>query len=556
MSSSLPAPNARRQRIVWLIVFVVAFDLAFFWQRAGGAARSEFGGHPDEAGHVVTGLFVRDSLVLASDWLLQGAHGSPIKAGKDFADDYYAHYPKIGLGVWPPFFYLAQAAWTLPFGASRTSLLLLMCALAGGLGLLVFRTLREEYGALLAAVGAALLLSLPLVRNYYGMVMAETLSALLMSGAMLAFGSFLDRGHRRSVLWFGLLAALAILTKGTGLALALAAPLALLWTRRFHLLKRPALWLALLIILIVAGPWTWATRDLGKGGWLQPEPSWSFTGVALPYYAGKFGFALGWLPLFLFGLGFVAKVRGPSLYQGRWAAAGALISAVIIFQSIAPVGLEARHLIPALPAACLFVIAGLHSVLAWFSRRDQRLAGSNTLPPARLKNWDFWAGAALILGMMWSILPVAPKGYAGFAPLADELLGEAAPAEITIISSDATGEGIFISEVALHERRPKHVIRRASKDLASSTWSGSGYQPAFQNDDELLVFLTAGKILYRYLVLDDAVPPDKRRAHQDQLRRLIEEHPEHFQLLASAEITRGGSPQAVPARLYKILRKN
>ncbi len=126
--------------------FVLAFDLAFFWQSRLGAYQSEFGGHPDEAAHVVTGLFIRDALVETWHYATGGFHGSPVRIGKEFADRYYTHYPKIGLGVWPPFFYLVQSAWTWPFGASRTALLLLLCALAAALAWLVFRVVREELG--------------------------------------------------------------------------------------------------------------------------------------------------------------------------------------------------------------------------------------------------------------------------------------------------------------------------------------------------------------------------------------------------------------------------
>src|SRR5258708_14104031 len=42
----------------------------------------------------------------------------------------------------------------------------------------------------------------------------RSLSAVLMFGAMLAFGAFLDGEKRRDAICFGVLAALAILTKG------------------------------------------------------------------------------------------------------------------------------------------------------------------------------------------------------------------------------------------------------------------------------------------------------------------------------------------------------
>jgi len=523
--------------VICLIVFVLAVDLAFFWQWRFGAYKSEFGGHPDEAAHVVTGLFVRDALVEAWYYARGGFHGSPILLGKAFADRYYMHYPKIGLGVWPPFFYLVQSAWTLPFGASRLSLLLLLCGLAGTLALLLFCVLREEFRLGQAGAGAALLISLPLVRDYYGMVMAETLSAVLMFGATVAFGNFLDREKRSDVFWFGVLTALAILAKGTGLALVLAAPLALLVTGRFHLLKRPALWLAVAIVAVVAGPWTWATRNLGRGGWLQPNISWSFTREALPYYAGKFGFSLGLALLILFALGAWAKVLRPSPRRGLWTAAGALIVAVIVFQSIAPVGLEARHLVPILPAAVMFAVAGFDFIAKRFS------------------GWGLAAWALLaLLCIAPALRPFTTKGYSGFAVIAETMLSDAAPDDETLVSSDATGEGIFISEVALHEARPGHIIQRASKSLASSTWSGSGYTPAFQKDEDVLAYLMKGKI--RYLVLDDALPADHRREHHDQLKRVVAAHPEQFQVIAESDVWRAAIQQSEPLKLYKVARQN
>ncbi len=157
--------NRLRPWIIAAIIFVLSFDAAFLWQRAAGAQWSEFGAHPDEAAHYVTGLMVRD-------YFAAGCPGSPMK----FADDYYAHYPKIGLGVWPPLFYVVQSVWTLPFGVSRTSVLLLMCVLAAIVACQIYRALHDEYGHVCGALGALLFLSLPIVREYDGMIMAETLS--------------------------------------------------------------------------------------------------------------------------------------------------------------------------------------------------------------------------------------------------------------------------------------------------------------------------------------------------------------------------------------------
>ena len=47
----------------------------------------------------------------------------------EFAENYYVHYPEVALGHWPPTFYVVQALWTLPFFASRGSVILLMSVL-------------------------------------------------------------------------------------------------------------------------------------------------------------------------------------------------------------------------------------------------------------------------------------------------------------------------------------------------------------------------------------------------------------------------------------------
>ena len=98
-------------------------------QWSAGAYRSEFGAHPDESAHYVTGLMVRQYVA--------GRAPQPPFA---FARAYYEHYPKVAIGHWPPAFYLLQTGWTLLFSASRISVLLLMAA---GLFLWVFAYWRN-----------------------------------------------------------------------------------------------------------------------------------------------------------------------------------------------------------------------------------------------------------------------------------------------------------------------------------------------------------------------------------------------------------------------------
>ena len=268
---------------------------------------------------------------------------------------------------------------------------------------------------------------------------------------------------------------------------------------------------------------------------------------------GKFGGALGWVPLALFCVGVVAKILPGSANRGRWAACGALVPAVIVFQSIAPVGLEARHIISILPSACIFAVAGLCALEGWLRPKVEASPVDGGTPQRKI-GAIFLLGAGVVLVALWVQAPRQIKGTTGFAILAEAMLKDAAPMEEILVSSDATGEGMFISEVALREKRPGHVIQRASKSLATSTWSGSGYTPAFSKDEDVFRFLTTGEI--GYVVLDDAVPEAKRREHHDQLRRVVAEHSDRFFLLEEAELCRAGEIQPLSLRLYRITRKN
>src|SRR5271169_691495 len=50
--------------------------------------------------------------------LLSSLKQSPV----DYASNYYLHLSMIGIGHWPPVFYLAQGAWMLIFGYTRADL--------------------------------------------------------------------------------------------------------------------------------------------------------------------------------------------------------------------------------------------------------------------------------------------------------------------------------------------------------------------------------------------------------------------------------------------------
>lgn len=530
-------PGGRAGLIEWRLdvpAFGALLALTILLQNLGGAYRSEFGGHPDEPAHCVTGLMVRDYIATAL-----GKH--PLA----FAEDYYDHYPKVALGNWPPMFYVMQAAWTLPLGADRFSLLTFMALLSTAVAWLLFRALRNEYAEWPALGAAALFLLLPLAQEHAASLMTEIPITLFVFLAALAFGRFLDRERPRDAVLFGLFAALGILTKGSALSLALAVPLAVWFARRFHLLARPAFWVPVPIVLVLAGPWTFKFREQAKAGWAFPEPCWEFTSKALAYYPAKLVLSVGATLFVLALIGVIAKAAAMKRREpgaGKWAMAAALLLSVVLAHLVIPCGYEPRHLMPALPALVMFIVAGGEFLAGRLSAR--------AWSPARARSLVWGLAAVAFLG---GTFRVCQKGTSGFLAVVERVRSVHSGAESRLlISSDATGEGIFISEIALREKRPGSTVRRASKVLASSSWSGAGYQAKFERDEDLIAALEKDGI--RVIVTDDSMPSAKRVKHHDQLVRALDAHPGKFELLGRFPMTRSGVRHEEAIRVYRRIR--
>ncbi len=548
MSESNPS-RTRVAAIIWLlIVFAVTFDVAYLWQRAGGAYGSEFGAHPDEAAHYVTGLFVRDAVTTLPEVIAKRSV-EPLKAfGPDAPGGFYAHYPKVALGVWPPGFYAVQTAWTLVFGVSRTSVLLLMASIAGAVGVLIHRVVKPEFGALPAFIAPLLWLCAPLVRAHYGMIMAEMLSTLTMFCASIFWGRYLDENRMRDAVVFGLIAAFAILVKGTGLALALTVVISVVILRKWAIFRMGATWVAAALVVIIAGPWTWYFRKAGTqvGGWADNSGgiSTSFTLEAIPFYVRHLVFASG-IAVAVFALvGALVRCRQGSPRAGRWTAIASLPAAVFVFQCIMPVGLEARHLIAATPSLVVLAIAGA----AWIAGRPRFRAAVENEQPRRV---GLWCILLLLFSLPVFAMVSARKDFAGFAPLAEWLAEQSSTSRI-LVCSDAVGEGMFISEVAMLDKRPGLTVERASKSLVSEkgrTWEGNNLKERF-DDTELLAYLLDGKI--DYIVLDSAVPDRRRASYHDQLTRVIESNPPEFWRVLESNIVRDGETMHRPLRLFRI----
>jgi hypothetical protein len=516
--------------LVLIVLLFFAAVTGFQW--ASGAFRAEFGHRPDESAHYVSGLMIRDYIAAL-------APAPPIR----FAEDYYLHYPKMAMGHWPPFFYVVEAAWMLVFSPSRLSVLALLALLTTLLALTLHLALRSEFSTAAGVASGLLLISLPMTQAFSGMVMAEMLVALLMFSSVLVFARYLDTERWQDAAWFGLLASFAILTKGTGFTLALIPPIAVVLTRKFRLLVRPSFWLPAGIVLLLCGPWHY----------LAPG---AMHDAAVPLGRLKFeAFRIWYLPrmlihltgagiLLLSGIGFSVQILYPiwkrQKLQAKWSATAALVVGFLVFRTWVGAANDPRHLTILAPPLLMFLVAAV----AWLAPR---------LPLGPLSARQKMAVVAAVIGLVFAVekFTIPEKPSFGFQEVAQDLL--ARPEfrnSVFLISSEGLGEGRFISEVAMRERRPGHYVLRGSKMLARTSWFGHYYTPLYQTRAELMDYLDS--IPVGILVMDHT-PGWRQLQHHRLLNELLETYRDRWKLIGTYPRDRRSHASQSKILVYRLV---
>ena len=481
------APSLQPRSGVWQVIAVclVFWILASCLQWQGGAFAVEFGNHPDEAAHYVTGVMLRD-------YVAAGHFSHP----RAFVEAYYAHYPKIGLLMWPPLFHMVEAVWTLVFNASRTSALLLEGLITALLATSIFGVVRRRYPLMLAFVTGALFLMLPLVQFFaLRMVMADALVALLMFWAMLCVVRYLERERTRDAVLFGICAALAFATKPNGVALVLLPILAIAFSGRYYLLKRPGLYYAAAIVLFFGVPWQVISYKL-IAPTMGPQPHLTLVQRLQPalFYARVLPPAFGWalMPFFLLGLAvFVVRLWRGDRSDILSIGALSLLLSVLIFHSALTLH-ETRYMLTAVAAMMLFTASGFE----WLVRR---------IPVASVPVRSAVVGAVVVVLVAAQALTLPRMQHWGLDDAAQSLLAhkEYEGAGFLIVAN-AGGEGAFVSEVVMHDSRPDHTVFRSSKVLVSANWFGGNYELQYPTTEALRNFLNQAPIS---AVVLDTKPP-------------------------------------------------
>ena len=500
-------------RLTPCLIFIAFLLIALALQWRAGAYRSEFWGF-DEAAHFVTG-------VMLHDYLVAGFPGAPMH----FARDFYAHYPKVALGHWPPVFYLVQAAWTLLFSVSRPSLLLLQAVTATLVAFLLWFQWRTAWGGTTAFLAGTSFLLLPVVQVQTDAVMAEMLLCLFLFLAALAYESYLDTGGWRPAIAFSVWAAAAILTKANGWCLVLVPPIALLLSRKFHLLRRVTFWFPALAVTVLCLPWYLLTFAVARDGWRGSTQKTFLEKVAFFNLQAQLAVA-GPVLLTLAIIAVACYVVRPAIrgaVSSRWAVLFALWVAVFGFHTLLVPVREVRHQMLAAPA----VVSFAWGAVTW---------GAVTFGLFR-RAWPPLQRALLAAGIMAAFILITvripDKPIYGARDVIALLERESGLRGTILVSSRLAGEGAIVAEAALQEQHPAPYILRATKLFLHSDWGGWHARPLVTTPGEILAALDRHQVDF---VVVDLHPGDKfaQAPQQDLLIRAIEQYPARFAPLRAA----------------------
>jgi hypothetical protein len=420
-----------------------------------------------------------------------------------------------------------------------------MALLAGLLAAMLRLVVRRELGWWQGSAAGILLLLLPPVREGSQLMMLDTMVALL---SLLAGYTLVRLLEKRTVWWavmFGSLASLAILTKGTGMALAMVPLIIVVLTKRWAVVRRGIFWLPALVVAVVAGPWTVLTLHIVKNGW-EYEMGWAYTQAA---GKGFFRFLVDAAGPLLF----VAAVYGVWLTIGKpflqsevrpvWAMLFGLLISTYIFQVLVPASIEQRYLMAGFPSLAAFVVVGIEAVLGQLHEQGWSRAAQVVV-----------ASAVMIVGLSAMRKPQTVH-TTGFGKLVEYAISRYSnyPKLAILVCSDSTGEGLAISEFAVRAPKPgPYFVLRASKQLAKGDWMGRHYRVSFDDNESLKKYLES--VPMTLILVDRSVDTEPFMEHVAQVESILAEGQGMWRLDSRWSMDQINSPPKI--ELYAIESKD
>jgi hypothetical protein len=445
------------------VYFILALAIALAFQYWNGAYDVDLGMTGDEAAHFVNSMVIRD-------YLTQGLGGNPL----DFAREYYAHLPRVSIGHWPPFFYFVDALlvglWDRSIQAAIVFQAVILAALSACAGAVVGR----RYGAGAGAAAALAMLLSPIPLYLVNTVMIDNFMALMMLLAALAWERY-AQSHR--LFWscsFALVSSAAILTKGSGFALALLPLFYAVLSGKWRLLIVGRTWIAAFMVAVLTLPWTLLTLRFVADGF-NYQPGLAYSTLAAERYGAALGSTFGYavLAAFVFGAGAILweiwRDNGQSQAAPIETSLLALALAVIIFQIAAPADIAPRYLIPSIAPVLLISLRGIATACALF-----RISGK----------WPLTVAMFAVLALNAAQTFRVPRvGSHLMDRVAEAIIASNNDNPLILAAAAPNGEGALIAEFAALDPYRRNYVVRGTKLLASGDFMGANYTLRYNTDD-------------------------------------------------------------------------
>ncbi len=481
-----PAPGAVSAAPRWLtaphLMPFLIFLLVLGIQLYVGAFRSERGSYSDEASHLMNGLVLRD-------YLREGIGQSPLS----FARDYYSHYPKIAPLMWPPLFHIVLACFLLPGWNVTVTALLVLCGFTAWTAWRLYAVVLHFSSVPVALGTVALFVATPAVIALTSSVMVDIVVAAFAMEAAYWLGRFAHSGRTHDGALFGLMTAFACLSKGNGLS-AVVAALLLPLSGYFGLLKRPGLYVAATIVVVLAAPpLAIAYRLDAQLGDFGPL-SWALIIERCVFFSKQTAAQIGIAPIALAFVGgafaVASKLGRQSATAGVGTGLAAMVAGAFLFHMLSPHRTsDPRYITLAFAPILGLTALGVTAITRVIRSRQLR--------------WSVQLGVFLVLWIIHAIsYPLvraqAPLGYRdlmGSLAEHDALAGR----QILVVSNE-TGEGSAVVEAAVLHLTPKPTIVRGSKTMASDDWMGAHFSLRYADAGSVISDLEAMHI--DYVLLD------------------------------------------------------
>ena len=507
--------------------FAIFWVVAIIYQSLAGAYQDDFY-YDDTAPHFVTGVMV-------ADYLRTSFGRDPVA----YAEQFYLRSPKVAFGRWPPLFHLLQGAVYFVCGASKATALVLVAAIPAAIAAQIFSRSSRLYGAGIALLAVLVFASFALVREHSLLVMSDLLTVLFSTMAAFAIADFLTNRRSRHLLLAATWTFLALLTKETAIHVLLFVPAAVAVVDGRKIL-RDWRYVAFAVALIALGGGFLVFRlhsGLGIHGYQNAGQLLSAM-THLDNSRKVFGSFFGVAPPVVFVLAacaVVAAVRRQAsaevnIHVRLWTT---WLGAIVLFFLTSPAPPASRYFMPALIPLTMLVADLLHTM---HSRMSSRVAA--------------WVVPSVVTAAVIFTAPeMAWRGMRGYAPVARSI--SIAQDVVTLISSDAGGEGAFICERLIADRDQRGIVLRGSKVLASSDWRGTDYQLLKRTIAEMHAYLC--DVPVHYIALDTHPGEFDATPDRELLQKTLEEFPQEFRPVERFRLAQGDVPFEDAVTVYENL---